>query len=85
VFVPERLKPARVVLSYGALIAYIRVQVNQRLPFPLSATYFPLLSAFHSMSTFRPNNNISMGVTLACYQQAGSSRKYINVSRKWSR
>jgi len=61
-----------------------RVQVNQRLHFPLSTTYFPLLSAFCSMSTFRPNDNVSMGVTLACYQQAGSDGKYIDVSRKWS-
>jgi len=61
------------------------VRVKQRLHFPLSTTYLPLLSAFRSMFTFCPNDNVSMGVTLACYQQAGSGGKYIDVSGKWSR
>jgi hypothetical protein len=70
--------------AYTTLSIAMQVRVNLRLHFPLSAMYFPLLSAFRSMSIFCPNDNISVGVTLACYQQAGSGRKYVDVSGKWS-
>ncbi len=57
------------------------VLVNQRLHFLLSTMYSPLLPA-----AIRPNDNVSsVGVTLACYQQAGSGRKYVGVSGKWRR
>jgi hypothetical protein len=57
------------------------VRVNQRTNFPLSTMYFPLLPA-----AIRPNDYVSsVGVTLACYQQAGSGGKYIGVSGKWVR
>jgi hypothetical protein len=48
---------------------------------PLSAMYSLLLP-----TASRPNDYFSsVGVTLACYQQAGSGGKYICVSRKWRR
>jgi hypothetical protein len=49
------------------------------------------LSAFHNVLSatscrYPPNDyGSSMGVMLACYQQAGSGRKYVGISRKWSR
>jgi hypothetical protein len=70
--------------AYTTLSIAMQVRVNQRLHFPLSATCFPLLSDFHSMSIFRPNDYISVGVTLACYQEVGSGGKYVDVSGKWS-
>jgi hypothetical protein len=57
------------------------VRVNQHTHFPLSTMYFPLLPV-----AVRPNDYVSsMGVTLACYQQAGSGGKYVGVSGKWIR
>jgi hypothetical protein len=58
--------------------------------YPLSANANVLSATFHfRKSTFCSNDNVSMGVTLACYQQAGggggSSRKYVGVSGKWVR
>jgi hypothetical protein len=47
----------------------------------LSSTYSLLLPA-----AICPNDYVSSeGVMLACYQQVGSGRKYIGVSRKWVR
>jgi hypothetical protein len=46
---------------------------------PLSAMHSPLLPA-----AICPNDYVSsVGVTLACYQQAGSGRKYVGISGKW--
>jgi hypothetical protein len=43
--------------------------------------YSPLLPA-----AIGPNDYVSsVGVTLACYQQAGSGGKYVGISGKWSR
>jgi hypothetical protein len=62
-------------------IKKIGVQVNQRTHFLLSAMYSLILPA-----AICPNNYVSsVGVTLVCYQQAGSGGKYVGVSRKWVR
>jgi hypothetical protein len=51
--------------------------------YPLSAKANILNAALRfSQKYIRPYYDVSVGVTLACYQQAGSDRKYIGISGK---
>ncbi len=54
--------------------------------YPLSANANVLTATLHfSQKYVCPYYDVSMGVTLACYQQAGSDGKYVGVSGKWVR
>ncbi len=52
--------------------------------YPLSTNANILSATLRFLQKYvRPYYDISMGVTLVCYQQAGSDGKYIGVSGKW--
>jgi hypothetical protein len=52
--------------------------------YPLSANANVLTATLHFLRKYvRPYYDVSVGVTLACYQQAGSDGKYVGISGKW--
>jgi hypothetical protein len=54
--------------------------------YPLSANANVLTATLCFLQKYVcPYYDVRVGVTLAGYQQAGSDRKYVGVSRKWVR
>jgi hypothetical protein len=52
--------------------------------YPLSANANVLTATLcFSQKYVRPYYDVSKGVTLACYQQAGSDGKYVGIGGKW--